>query len=224
MTDASQATVWDGVFDPFGEEVAITGLAAIPMRFPGQYADDETGFSYNYFRDYDPSLGRYIQSDPIGLSGGFNVYAYVGGNPTGWVDHLGLIKLPPTPGGLPEGWEQDTTHKDPTGTRWRNKSGGCLDHHPGEPGEPGWGGKDHWHDCTGGRENKEKRKRHWKPGEECPQPGDKPQEPVPPEEQPKSWWEKLPPPIIAPPDLDGGGGFKNPFLKDPWDIKPEPVT
>ena len=52
MTDASQATVWDGVFDPFGEEVAITGLGAMPMRFPGQYADDETGLSYNYFRDY----------------------------------------------------------------------------------------------------------------------------------------------------------------------------
>jgi hypothetical protein len=54
LTDASQATVWDGVFDPFGEEVAIAGLAAMPMRFPGQYADDETGYSYNYFRDYDP--------------------------------------------------------------------------------------------------------------------------------------------------------------------------
>ena len=36
----------------FGEEVSIGGLAAMPMRFPGQYADDETGYSYNYFRDY----------------------------------------------------------------------------------------------------------------------------------------------------------------------------
>lgn len=90
MTDASQAAVWDGVFDPFGEEVAITGLAAMPLRFAGQYADDETGFSYNYFRDYEPELGRYVQSDPIGLSGGINVFMYVEGRPILETDELGL--------------------------------------------------------------------------------------------------------------------------------------
>ncbi len=90
LTDASQATGWDGVFDPFGEEVALTGLAAMPMRFPGQYGDDETGYSDNWFRDYDPSLGRYLQSDPIGLVGGINAYAYVISNPTRFVDRLGL--------------------------------------------------------------------------------------------------------------------------------------
>ncbi|MGH6959171.1 MAG: RHS repeat-associated core domain-containing protein, partial [Dongiaceae bacterium] len=81
MTDAGQATVWDGVFDPFGEEVALAGLAAMPMRFPGQYADEETGFSYNYFRDYEPKLGRYVQSDPIGLKGGINAFVYVDDRP-----------------------------------------------------------------------------------------------------------------------------------------------
>jgi len=90
MTDASQATVWDGVFDPFGEEVAITGLAAMPMRFPGQYADDETGLSYNYFRDYDVALGRYIETDPIGLAAGVNTYSYTDNRPIMLSDARGL--------------------------------------------------------------------------------------------------------------------------------------
>jgi RHS repeat-associated protein len=90
LTDASQATVWDGVFDPFGEEVAIAGLAAMPMRFPGQYADEETGFSYNYFRDYEPRLGRYVQSDPIGILAGLSPYVYVGARPVSLIDSFGL--------------------------------------------------------------------------------------------------------------------------------------
>jgi RHS repeat-associated protein len=81
LTDASQAVVWDAVFDPFRQEIAIAGLAAMQMRFPGQYADPETGYSYNYFRDYDPAIGRYLQSDPIGLIGGLNTFAYSYNNP-----------------------------------------------------------------------------------------------------------------------------------------------
>ena len=59
------------------------------LRFPGQYADDETGLFYNYYRNYLASQGRYTQNDPIGLGGGLNRFAYVGGNPLSFVDPRG---------------------------------------------------------------------------------------------------------------------------------------
>lgn len=90
VTDLSQAVVWQTEQTPFGEVTQATGTLAQPLRFPGQYADPETGYSYNYFRDYDPSVGRYVQSDPIGLRGGLNSYVYANLDPNKNIDPNGL--------------------------------------------------------------------------------------------------------------------------------------
>ena len=67
------------------------------LRFAGQYFDEETGTHYNQQRDYAPGLGRYVQRDPIGLSGGINVYGYGYGNPLAYADPDGLVPLVLTP-------------------------------------------------------------------------------------------------------------------------------
>jgi RHS repeat-associated protein len=96
ITDAAGNLVWAwDNSDPFGNNVPNENPSGIgtfenPLRFPGQYADKETNTYYNTNRNYDPSIGRYVESDPIGLRGGINTYAYVKGNPLRWRDPLGL--------------------------------------------------------------------------------------------------------------------------------------
>ncbi|MES2757632.1 MAG: RHS repeat-associated core domain-containing protein [Pseudomonadota bacterium] len=88
---------WDGA-DPFGlvqpdENPNRISLFTYNPRFPGQVFDKETNNHYNYFRDYDPQLGRYVQSDPIGLYGGMNTYSYVKSSPIASIDPLGLADI-----------------------------------------------------------------------------------------------------------------------------------
>ncbi|GEM_PF-1389699 len=95
-TDSSGAVAWRWLGGAFGDgvdEVLAAGAAidlSIGLRFPGQYFDGESGLSYNYYRDYEPSLGRYAQSDPIGLDGGPNTYLYAFSSPLAFMDQNGL--------------------------------------------------------------------------------------------------------------------------------------
>jgi RHS repeat-associated protein len=81
---------WLANYSAFGEATVLVNSVTQNLRFPGQYFDVESGLHYNYFRDYDPVLGRYITKDPIGLAGGLNTFAYVAGNPIKRIDPYGL--------------------------------------------------------------------------------------------------------------------------------------
>jgi len=126
VANSTGTTVWRwDQREPFGVNVPDenpSGLGAFefPLRFPGQYVDKETNLHYNYLRDFDPGIGRYVQSDPIGLQGGLNTYAYVSASPVKFIDPAGLLRCrwvglvlhcewgPPSAGGASD-WPRDTS-------------------------------------------------------------------------------------------------------------------
>ncbi|MBY4867300.1 hypothetical protein DIE14_12775 [Burkholderia sp. Bp9017] len=113
VTDEAGDLAWAGQYTAWGKvEPSSRQLTAArtdqPLRYAGQYADENTGLHYNTFRFYDPDVGRFINHDPIGLMGGDNLYAYAP-NPTGWVD--------------PWGWFGEKPLNSPDVTKWLDKGG-----------------------------------------------------------------------------------------------------
>jgi RHS repeat-associated protein len=92
--DAQQAVWrWDQQ-EPFGvnppdENPSSLGVFDFPLRFTGQYFDKESNLTYNYRRTYNSALGRFVEADPAGLSGGINPFEYTGSDPLGFIDPLG---------------------------------------------------------------------------------------------------------------------------------------
>ena len=114
VTDASGVVVWAADYKPFGEVTITVSTITNNLRFPGQYFDQETGLLYNYYRDYNPAIGKYVEADPLNLGTSQvvfpkaaqmfinfyttvpvrqNLFVYVGNNPNKFIDPLGLAGM-----------------------------------------------------------------------------------------------------------------------------------
>ena len=127
MTDSDGKIVWETGYQVWGNTIQEKdhGRVEQNLRYQGQYLDRETGLHYNLHRYYDPDVGRFIVTDPIGLAGGINPYSYVS-NPLRWIDPLGLDCCPPDypsrnaalraakrDAGIPMGQQPTTVNKVP---------------------------------------------------------------------------------------------------------------
>lgn len=126
LVTADGRLAWAAAYDTWGavnENAKVAPDAATgpsqafcPIRFPGQWHDDETGLHYNRHRIYDPETGQYLSPDPIGLEGGLRPHGYVD-SPTTWTDPLGLAMCPLAWNRYLKGVENLTGRKVPAGQR-----------------------------------------------------------------------------------------------------------
>ncbi len=94
LTTPDGEIVWSAHYRAYGEITRLdAGKVDNPLRFQGQYFDQDSGLHYNRHRYYNPDIGRYLTPNPVKLAGGINAYQYTP-NPTGWVDPLGLACTP----------------------------------------------------------------------------------------------------------------------------------
>lgn len=147
MTNEGQQIVWSRTAEPFGQTVSIKGPDLLNLRFPGQYHDAESGLDQNGWRSYASYLGRYTQADPIGLNGGNNRFAYVGGNPINRIDPTGRAFDPSSFSWSPTSSTSSPTQSSsttgsfswsiPTNTQSSSTNGGsCSVNNNGNGGEP----------------------------------------------------------------------------------------
>ncbi|WP_276584080.1 RHS repeat-associated core domain-containing protein, partial [Pseudomonas sp. RIT-PI-AD] len=95
LSDDQGRLLWRATPDDWAAVRDQQGDTDQPIRFQGQYHDEESGLYYNRYRYYAPDLGRYVSQDPIGLLGGMNGYGYTGLNPIKYIDPIGLAPCPP---------------------------------------------------------------------------------------------------------------------------------